>query len=227
MVYPNHILVAIGGRLGDNEEWQTGFRLISDDKDDLNAQVQRAGENLDDIEAHVLTWWTSCKTSLSAAAHWDFLKVNAIDAAGHYGSQVTNAIYYALDEAGHVGTGIVSPFQNALALSLRTQYTRGRASHGRMYLPIENVSISGSTGQITTGEDLALATATATLFSNINDNPGIDWANTRVAIVSEFGNVNAVTSVRAGKVVDTQRRRRASLVENYGPDQAVTGQGGV
>lgn len=226
MVYPNHILVAFGGRLGDNEQWQTGFRLISDDKDDLNAQVQRAGENLDDIEAHVLTWWNAAKTSLSAAAHWDFLKVNAIDAAGHYGSQVTNAIYYALDEAGHVGTGIVGPFQNALCLSLRTQYTRGRASRGRMYLPIENVGISATSGEVTTGEPDVLATATAALLSNVNDNPGIDWANTRAAVVSEFGAANAITAVRAGKVVDTQRRRRASLVENYGPDQAVTGAGG-
>lgn len=224
MVYPNHILVALGGRLGDAEQWQTGFRLISDDNDDLNAQVQRAAESLDDIEAHINTWWTAVMGVMSSAAHWDFLKVNAIDAAGHYGSQETNAIYYALAEPGHVGQTAAQPYQNALALSLRTQFTRGRASRGRMYLPVGRPGVSATTGEITDAFPEALAQSTADLFTNINDNPGIDWANTRVAVVSSFGLFNNVTSVRSGKIMDTQRRRRAQLVENYGPDHAVTGQ---
>lgn len=224
MAYPNHILVALGGRLGDNEQWQTGFRMISDDYADLNAQVERAAENLDDIEAHVLTWWNAIKGVLPASCHWDYLKVNAIDGQGHYGSQVTNAIYYTLTETGHAGTSIVWPFQVALALSLRTQYTRGRASKGRMYLPVGSMTISATSGQITSTEPDLLATSTAALFSSVNDNPGIDWANTRVAVVSEFGLFNDVTAVRAGKVADTQRRRRAQLEENYGADKPVTGQ---
>lgn len=225
MAYPNHIYVAIGGRLGASEQWQTGFRLISDDYADAQEQIDRARDSLDDIEAHVATWWAAMDSELPASCHWDFLKVNAIGPDGRYLDQTTNAIYYAIDEAGHVGTATTGPFQLALCLSLQTAYTRGRASKGRMYLPLRSAPCDPATGQLTTVNADNIATHMATLFTSINDNPGLDVAHTRVAIVSEYGVFNDVTGVAAGKVPDTQRRRRAQLDENYGPTQPVTGQG--
>lgn len=226
MVYVNHIYVAVGGRLGLSEQWQTGFRMVSEDYADPDKQVQRAADNLDDIEAHLQTWWTAVSASaLSGAAHWDFTKVNAIGPDGRYLSPTTNAIYYEPDAAGHQAQGVAGPFQTALALSLTTGFTRGRAHGGRMYLPVAQSPISSANGQITNGTPDALAADTATLFTNLNDNPGFDLANTRVAIVSEYGPFNDVIGVKAGKVVDTQRRRRKGLDENYGPVQPVTGQG--
>lgn len=220
--YQNHIYVAIGGRLGDAEQWQTGFRLISDDATDLQAQIDRAAQELVRIDGHVATWWGTVKSNMGGNVHWDFTKVNAIDAAGHYADARTNAIYYAANESGHVGTGTPGPYQNACVVTLNTSFIRGRAARGRMYLPIGQVSTTVDTGEFTSTIPSVYANATATMFNGINDNPGIDWANTRVAVVSAYGPANDVVSVKAGKIPDTQRRRRASLDENYTTAVAVS-----
>lgn len=222
MAYVNHIYVAIGGRLGTNEEWQTGFRLVSDDYANAQEQIDRAAEYTSDIQPAVLDWWDAVAPALSGAAHFDFLKVNAIGPDGRYLSPTTNATFWPPDEPNHVGMGAPFPFQVSLVMSLETAFVRGRAARGRMYLPIANSSIDPGTGQITTSAPETLATATAALFTDIDDNPGLDLANTRVAIVSSLGPFNDVTAVKAGKVPDTQRRRRASLVENYGPSHPVS-----
>lgn len=213
--YQNHIYVAVGGRLGAAEQWQTGFRLMSDDATDLEAQISRAERELVRIDGYVNTWWNAIKSNMGGNVHWDFTKVNAIGPDGRYAAQTTNAIYYAANESGHVGTGTPGPYQNACVVTLVTDFIRGRAARGRMYLPIGQVSTTVDTGEFTTTIPSNYAAATAAMFSGINDNPGIDWGNTRVAVVSAYGPANDVVAVKAGKIPDTQRRRRASLDENY------------
>lgn len=225
MAYTPHIYVAIGGRLGGSEQWQTGFRLWSASDNDLATLDQRASDSLVDIEAHVQTWWSAIAGVIPTSMHWDFTKVNSIGPDGRYGGAQTHAIYYDEAQAGNAGNGVPGPYQVAWCLSLMTDAARGLASRGRMYIPARTLTTNAVTGQATSTDPSALQNATAALFTNINDNPGLDVSQTRVAIMSEQGPHRDVVGVRCGLVPDTQRRRRRGLVEDYLTATAVTGQG--
>jgi hypothetical protein len=149
---------------------------------------------------------------IGTGAKLSFVKLNAIDVNGHYSSGVTNIVTYP-DLAG--GGSVVSKYPNqiALAVSLTTGFSRGPAHRGRFYLPLPCQTIDVN-GLITAGSIAPMKPVISTFVAAVN----AASANWEVGIMSrKLGAPGArkVTGELVGRVFDTQRRRRRSLVEAY------------
>lgn len=222
MAYRPHIVVQYGGRLGTNsgEIWTNSLRFVTSSTDvtDLQGLAEAWGSELSDAVTSIVSLG-----GYSSAAHLDWIKANAVDASGHQPNTSTNVMYAGEDFAATVGTLPAGPYQNALVITFTTQAARGRASRGRVYVP---------TGSWTDGSDwdkqtglMSLSNAElyrdrwAAFLTDLDDNPGVDFANLRAAVVSKLGtdpgNWHAISGVKVGRVIDTQRRRRNALNENY------------
>ncbi len=115
--------------------------------------------------------------------------------------------------AGNSAATARLPLQIAHVASLTTA-RRGPTGKGRIYLPLHGWSL-GAGYQLGAALVKSTADAVATLVSNINNEPGIDANNMQVSVVSTKGYSTPVTGVRMGRILDTQRSRRRSLVEDY------------
>lgn len=110
--------------------------------------------------------------------------------------------------------------QAAMVLSLRTS-TPGARGRGRMYWPAVGAGVSGTTGRLSnpTTTDIANgAKALLVLISTIIDaNAGIfPWSDVILGVRSVTDHATrTVTRIQVGDIVDTQRRRRDTLPENY------------
>lgn len=118
--------------------------------------------------------------------------------------------------AGQVGSGTVTmPPQCALAVSLLTGIP-GRRTRGRFYWPCLTLALQASLRLTTTTSLATRATDFATMLRDIA-NASTLTPELNPVVVSAAGNfITPVISVRVGDVIDTQRRRRDALVENYG-----------
>lgn len=107
--------------------------------------------------------------------------------------------------------------QVSVVISLNTAM-RGARGRGRIFLPGPGVPIGdGSVMSATDAQNIA--TSGAALLSAIN----AKFPNTgNVCVASSLGTNSDVTSVRVGRVFDTVRSRRTSLVEGYGANVTVT-----
>lgn len=140
------------------------------------------------------------------------VKLNLIGVDGRYVNPTTVLHDY---EPGVPGTVVTAAFppQAALAVSLMTEFSRGRGARGRFYLPLPGVSIDSTTGMASAGSAADIATAATTFLNALNAAlPG--W---KVGVVSNIGTgvSNAVTNVRVGRVIDTIRSRREKFAEDY------------
>lgn len=110
--------------------------------------------------------------------------------------------------------------QDALVFSLRTGQP-GARGRGRMYWPALGATI-GSTFKLTAPTNAQAVADAATLLDLIGDQLNAELAANSFAVTVELAvrSITAHTSyqvnqLRAGDVLDTQRRRRDNLVENY------------
>nr|CRY96061.1 hypothetical protein [uncultured prokaryote] len=110
----------------------------------------------------------------------------------------------------------ISP-QETVALSFWSGLTLGRANYGRMYLPHTHMALTTSTPYALAGVQSDLATAGAVFVRAVNTMENAFVAGSGVDILSSVGSglVKPVAQVRAGRLNDTQRRRRNNLTEDY------------
>lgn len=217
-----HILAQWGGTLPGGEIWSNSVRLVTDQKGDL---VQMPA--LSAIQA----WLVGPAKDAVAAFHSDplagvhaqaklvYLKMNPIGQDGHYLEPTTLEYVYSPVVAGG-SQAVLHPNQCTLVVSTRTALERGYAHAGRFYLPLCAKTIDSATGGIGTGEAQLVATSAATFLSALHDQPGPDLLGPEdfhVAVMSNRGTgyTNRITHVRVGTIVDTQRRRRNSMLEQY------------
>lgn len=152
-------------------------------------------------------------------AKLSMIKLNLIGTDGRYESDSETVLHELVPPvAGAAGYG--TPPQIALAISLRTAKSRGRAHAGRFYIPSGHTV--GSNGQITQLQvDTVVAAATTFLEELAAALPG--W---RPYVMSNIGTGarNEVTHVSVGRVLDTIRSRRRSIPEGYvdGPPLVLT-----
>jgi hypothetical protein len=166
------------------------------------------------------TFWT---TNLSGQAvtckdaKIETLKLNEIGVDGKYTHDNTVLYDYPTPLSGIAG--IQPAPQVALAVTLGTPIKRGRAAHGRFYVPIPGVTllaspvVTGVAGTMDNGTQTSYANAAATYVNAINQAvPGY-----RVGVVSDVGvgTYQPVTHVRVGRVLDTIRSRRNKFPEQH------------
>lgn len=140
------------------------------------------------------------------------IKFNAIGPDGRYVDTTTTHAQYVEDFGLIQGpeSSLVEP-QRALAVTWLTAALRGLASKGRVYLPgfaapVDTGLIIG-TGTAGSQEDAATA-----FISALAADPVVV-----PSIMSNRGGGvgRPITGVKVGRAIDTQRRRRRSLSEEY------------
>jgi len=144
---------------------------------------------------------------------WTGVRVEARSLTGGLESQAE-----VLKATPTPGTGsVVHPYQTALVLSLLTPGI-GPSSRGRLYTPATGVTLGTADFRVpTVTRDNALAGWKAFLLNvetAINTTIG---PNANLTVWSrKTAGFHDVNQLRMGNVVDTQRRRRDTLIEGYG-----------
>ena len=227
----HHILVQWGGKLPGNESWSCSLR-VGDVPDPITgiALIPPLGEVADwmngSLKDAVLAYHTRVSTGINPHALLTFVKANRIETTGHYLDSGTNQYLFA-DIPGTGNGSFNLPNQNTLCISLTTGYSRGPAHRGRFYLPIPAFTTDPVTGGIDPSYATAVRNSTKTFIEAVADWPGIDVPGSPTPIVmsrgrgatatlpARAGSVRMITGCAVGTVIDTQRRRRKALKENY------------
>jgi hypothetical protein len=189
----------------------TGNNAFIDDMDP-------SGAFLDSVVAAVQAYHTRATTHIAASGKLTFVKVAKIETDGRYPADY-NASEHVYADLGGGGGSEAIPNQIALAVSLTTEVTRGPAHRGRFYLPVPAAFPIPTDGLIGATVAADVVASTKTFLEALSDYPGIDTpVSPEVVVMSrKAGNprTREVTGVAVGRVLDTQRRRRRSLQENY------------
>lgn len=218
------VRVTISGTLLNGaEEWSTGFQLGSPTADMVDAQAPAA----ESIATAWQTFFTSGPAYVSSSCKTTQVKLALINTDG---KTDVDAIDYYTYPAPIAGTGPAVPYppQITLAATLTSDFQRGLASKGRMYLPGLVHTISADSGKIEGPSQANLATAFKTFLDSVNTGAGVPG---KVVIASKGrdskqkgpdgqpiylgGRTAWVTGCRIGDIYDTQRRRRNGLAETY------------
>lgn len=206
-----HIHLTWGGTLYGLETWSNGLRISNPDYGNPDLLLGWAQNYLDEAVAAISKWWNAPTLWANNKAFLTWVKMQPVDTNGRYfPGQDTNEKLLAAP--GIPGTGGRTPAQVAMVHTLYTSRPRGLASRGRIYIP------SGSgvqeDGLLFASDVRAQAQVTAILIKDLAemDNPGI---GTNVQVMSKRGVSATVERVGAGRVLDTQRRRRRNLPEQY------------
>lgn len=233
-----HIRLTFGGTYFATEEWQIGLHMSNPTPALINPQSVSAwcADKIGDVVTDVKAWAAIGRSGLSAAATLDWLKFNPIGADGKYA------------DPDHVHQRLISPSvvcpgspdspadfaapQLAMCVSLRSAIAGTRASHGRVYIPVQGYAVDW-TGHVSSGAVGEIAQNFANLLRALNEWPGIDPLDSSVvSLVTPDSPARAaspgkparpyrpariepVSAVWVGNVLDTQRRRREQVVEAY------------
>lgn len=149
---------------------------------------------------------------VSKYAKLDRIKLNQIGIDGRYTQDVT--LEHEFNPVIEGASTLIVPPQVALAFTLDTSVRRGRASHGRFYLPMPGIAAEPATGALAASTTNAYATQARTMLNAIVVALGLPY---RPVVTSKLGlgEERNVTGIRVGRVLDTIRSRRTSLPEDY------------
>lgn len=202
-----HLYVQWGGKLPGNEQWSCGFRMWKaggSTEADANAKLVSVG-------AALVAFHQRPDSHIDVGAKLSFVKVNAIGVDGHYqGSGTVQALY--ADVGGGGTAGVKNVNQVAWAVSLTTGFSRGPAHRGRWFNPLPDCGPDDQ-GQVGGSYATLLANSAKTLRDNVN----VGGSEVMVVMSRKAGapGHRAVTGFSVGRILDTQRRRRGALIEDY------------
>lgn len=216
--------VTISGTVfGGAEEWSTGFQFGKED--DGIIELVPGGAEL--IAQRWQTFFSNPACAISNAWHTTRVKIALINTDGTTDEDNIDYYFYPAPVAGGQG-GTPFPPQITLAATMTSEYQRGLASKGRMYLPGVISGIDGGTGKLGGAYTNTLNTAFKTFLDGVNTDEtsggyiilaskghktdALDANNQPVYV---DGRNARVTGCRIGNVYDTQRRRRNDLAEVY------------
>lgn len=218
MAYPYHYLFSFGGTLlGGTEIWTNNIRFVGGGTPNEEYDERAICERLMTALAARFTAGTPNALGYSSAVRLQWGKFNAIGSDGKYASQ-TETVRFDLPSPGVVGPAAPASYvpQIALAISWGTRRQRGRASKGRIYIPMP-LNGPGASAQLDSAARQALANNWAACIDELNDvAQSVGQQRPIAAVVSGVdGSYEPISIVRVGSVLDTQRRRRNALVESY------------
>jgi hypothetical protein len=208
-----------GGSLPGGEEWSCGLRFAVTE-DPISIGVGEADWDyealLDRFVPIVSDFHHDSLMGISSRANLEFLKFNRINVDGHYAEAITHQRV-----VGPLGGGLSTGHpanQVALVITLTTAVARGPAHAGRFYLPMPCFTPAAD-GLITIATAAAAATRVKGFIEALSDWAGVDLpTDGGVCIMSRKAGAPAtrrVDGAKVGRALDTQRRRRRSLKENY------------
>lgn len=216
-----HVMIQWGGALPGNEIWSNSLRASSSGTGD-GAYVP-APEDMQawlegPLQTAVAAFHQRPGTHVSGLATLTFVKANAVNTTGHYIEPVTLEYVYPSPLPGG-GSGNQMPNQVTLVVSTTTGLSRGPAHRGRFYLPLPAVQLGGADGRIQLQNAVDVANSAAQFVMEVADTPGLDLLQPLKAVVMSrkvgAPATHVITGVEVGRVLDTQRRRRSELPEDY------------
>lgn len=215
--YAPHTRMVLSGTLGalggSPERFTTSLSLDGFGDAFFTSQAARQQDMVADAKA----FWADPRNGIASRAKLDLVKFASIGVDGRY---TRDPLIFEFAGVGGTAIGVDHPFQCSFAVTLESA-RRGPSGKGRMFLPLPVFSIDGG-GLISGANALDVATSVAAFLNNIQNSPGFDGSGASVVIASSKGFLSPVIGVRAGRVVDTIRSRRTSLVEAYSAPVAVT-----
>jgi hypothetical protein len=201
------IKVSILGTMPSGEVWSVNpvFRL-NPPMIPTDVQMVNIAEAI-----NLLTVPSGLKLTMSSGTIVTGCRVEARSAAG-----VLDKVAEGARSVPAVGTGASPhPFQSAIVLTLLspTASARGR---GRLYWPATGVALTASTLRIAGGDLSSIAVAAESYLVQIQSALSTVLSHdVALCVWSRVSSItHAVQKIRVGDVVDTQRRRRDSLVES-------------
>lgn len=227
-----HVSMTASGSLPGGESWSCGLRSLAwatDLGESAGVALAVAVGNrwralANAADAYKL--FGNCTTSAGQALI-DRVVVRRLDEDGITVEQYEAAPTTALVAGGTGPTAM--PNQCTVVATLITARA-GRTGKGRIYLPCAS-SLTLAANRIPSGTVTALATQIKTMLDGINTNlktatDSANWLAVQSSVASQepgawtvgapSGYMGAkIVSVRIGDVIDTQRRRRASVREVY------------
>lgn len=203
------VRVSLGGDMPSGEKWSINpiYRPavpLALSNDEATAMAT----------AIATTTWLSSLTGLNVTGvNFRTVRVEARNLAGDLESVGEAA--KATPVAGSSATP--HPFQTALCLSLLTG-AAGASGKGRLYFPATGVPMAAATLRVTsTAQSDFLAgmnTWLASVRTQVRSVGG--WSTAVLGVWSRTqASSRVVLSIRAGDIVDTQRRRRDAVSESY------------
>lgn len=181
------------------EAFQHGFTVTSAEQLTAVADDIAAGVTADLLTSTFLQYFP-------AGVSWSLLTVSQL---GAIGDPVVASTTRSITGVGTASTNGLPP-QCSVVVSFLTAGA-GSRNRGRMYLPPTSAGTLTTTGRLASAAQGAIADAVEALFD------GLIASGQTVTVRSEVGGgaSSVVSTIRVGDVIDTQRRRRGSLGENY------------
>ncbi len=209
MVFVPHTRVTFGGTFGAVstavEQWSFRFNLNGVATPDTPGAL-----------ANVLkdAWQTHLAARCRSRVRLTQVKVANINAEGKYAGATPPGIWTG-DIAATGADNTLVPNQVALAISLTTGL-RGPSSRGRFYLPLPVYS-ADTDGRLDAASVNTMRTAAVAFLDAVNlaASNATPLSSRKVGILSRNGTNPQVTGVRVGKVPDTMRSRRRSMLEEH------------
>jgi hypothetical protein len=204
----NILRISLLGQLPNGEEWSVNPCFQIDGGSAVTATQAQAVANA----VAAITMPTGITNLWSTSTSWTGCRVEA---------RKFNGDLEALAEASRgggprVGTGPgTHPFQTATVLSLRTSLP-GASGRGRLYFPATGVALS-TTLRLSTADVTSHLSGAGTLMSAMNTAVRATFPGAIGLSVWSRKNLAAQVcfTLQMGDVLDTQRRRRDTLVEAY------------
>lgn len=206
-----HTLVQFGGGLhyqsGGDEIWSCGVRLLTLAG---NLPIADSETYMNSVAGPLLTWFKASTSSMNNQASLKFVKVNKIDAAGHYsepGTPFTH--FYAANQMGNAPMTL--PFDSCCVFTWESDQAAGPAHRGRIYPP-NSFTVSG--GKISSDDRTFHANAGKALIGLL----GAADAGDTTAVPSIMSNIDQafrhIFAVSVDDLPDQQRRREAAIASS-------------
>lgn len=206
---PHWLITVSGTSYGTIETWQFGVRAFLN-PDLVGTNYDTHAQNLANyLAAPTQTMHGNTNIAIGQDFKLTTIKVARIEIEGQYAPAHVPGIYsYTTPVAGSASAKVWP--QLALTVSLKTDIPRGRAHAGRFFLPGCSLA-PGTDGRLTDSVVNNAETVIKTWLNAIN----AASETTTVGVFSklDLGYSNPVTEIGIGRVMDTQRRRRRSIVE--------------
>lgn len=214
----SHILLTFHGKLPGAEEWSVGLRTAVGTV--APADMQTYADFAKDCFTNFWTVSGQVASQNPPQVTFDGVIARQVDTAGHTLYQAESLTSPVVVGAGSNQT---APNQTATVISLITPLS-GRRYRGRIYIPCLIPGVLPTGGRWGSSPVSNLSIAGAYLIRALSNPSGAIPAPSPIPAVvfpivvqSQIGAGAAtpVTAVKVGDVIDTQRRRRDQLAENY------------
>lgn len=214
MAYPyDFIKFTFGGQLaGNNEIWTCGFHIGKANSDVGAGQFLALEAELPALGALVRAYVADTTMRIPSGASVQWIKLALIGKDGKY---IREPLEYILPTAGSGGNPQGYVPQASTVVTLVSAKFKDPGKYNRFYLPAASPSGTGSY-RLTAQQIADMSARSAQFLGDVHEAIYHEADTLTIKAVSQ--NVSQyydVVYARVGDVLDTQRRRRNKIAENY------------